>query len=451
MTSFMESVLSWGQKLSALCIAMGAVLILLYCTSIQYYPNGIEIGDGLFFLWVALVFGFYLFVLITVLTFIGAFSYSSLIYAVNKARNSNFKCIPFKENWLGYILAVSVFILLLFLASSFELEVTDWVRLIACILFNGYFATWLYVGLDQQESQTADEDEVFEHESVFNGKNQKRKRIAIFFLFCLLFYVPLLSIEGFGSVLLQSTVSDLGIRKNNVTLYIDKKQAPFVSHILLEQGFNGDSTKFKDGSIRVSNVHILFHGIGKNTFFTVGEKNINFELPSDSVIVAQATANKNSGLNKLVMEKLGATLKNLDITYDQERKVFSFSVQYSEFQVGSSELPKELKAVLDVFLPQLFDFMAQQNGLITELEVIGFASEEWKSASSPLEAYQNNHELAVSRAVNVVGFMYDSPKVSYRTANLTKKITVKGISSNSSMKVPKRSFEIKLYTPVKED
>ncbi len=38
---------------------IGAILVIYYCGSINFYPSGLTIADTLFFLWVVVVFGFY--------------------------------------------------------------------------------------------------------------------------------------------------------------------------------------------------------------------------------------------------------------------------------------------------------------------------------------------------------------------------------------------------------
>lgn len=53
---FMSRYGSWSMVV-AISIALGALVTIVYCSSLNFYPSGLSIADSLFFLWVLFLFG----------------------------------------------------------------------------------------------------------------------------------------------------------------------------------------------------------------------------------------------------------------------------------------------------------------------------------------------------------------------------------------------------------
>ena len=312
--------------------------------------------------------------------------------------------------------------------------------MLAALLANGFIAAAL---LEEKEEENSDNIE--EDTPIFSQDLKKRKRVFKFVFTFMLFGIPFLFIKGFGDRVLSLSIIDLGIKKENVSLYLNEKSSIYVSNLIDKGNYNVDLVPVKGGSYRLDGATILFQGIGDISQVMVKAKSgdLIFDLPSDSFVVSKEThISFNDELaNKLQTDMLNIFKKH-EIEFNTDTYVISFSDKYSAFNVGSHELSAPFKSVIKETIPILFDFLNKNHELVKGIEVIGYSSNEWKKSDSKVEAYLNNHHLAVKRSSNMVDYLYETEQILSRMSLMINLITIKGVSSNSDVRRNNRTVEI---------
>lgn len=252
-------------------IAVGAVVVLIYCTRIGFYPKNIQVGDGLFFIWLTLVFGFVCTVANFLFTSVGYTLYTPF-YLLLK----NFAPLPRVNDFRGYsfIYILGSFVILItsiaFLTSDLEMS---WKRIDLMSVIS-WFAALLVNGLILS--------------ALLEEKAEPPKKLFYVVIFLMLFIVPFVVIKGFFTNSVSASMKYLGIREVAVTIYFDHKYRDIVadainkidskSHVIIPIG-----EKF----IRLDNVNVLFQGVGEMTYLQIsdGVKSTTFSLPSESIVV----------------------------------------------------------------------------------------------------------------------------------------------------------------------
>ncbi len=140
-----------------------------------------------------------------------------------------------------------------------------------------------------------------------------------------------------------------------------------------------------------------------------------------------------------------------------EDNIIVFKNPETLFEIGNSQLTEKFSKVLHDFFPNFIDIIEKDNHLesIELIEIIGHASEEWKSAENELEKYLKNLTLSQSRSNNVLNYCLKTIDISKRKWVL-KKISSRGASSSESIITTKNKedkinsrrveFKIKLKT-----
>lgn len=411
-------------------IAVGAVIVLIYCTSIGFYPKNIQIGDGLFFIWSTLVFGFVCTVANFIFTSVGYTLYSPLYLALRKIAP-----LPEISDFKGYspIYILGVFTIIIsflsLLISDVELK-WDWIFVIswvAALLMNGFLLSAL---LEEKEN----------FKSIFR---------VVFIL--MIFIVPFVIIKGFFTNSVNASMKYLGVREPAVTVYVDQKYKNVVAdainkiasikHVIIPVGTN---------YIRLDNVDVLFQGVGEVSYLKISnlDRSTNFSLPSNSIIVKK-DINKIalSGFYNEVVSLHSKRLGELKVGLNPDTLMLTFDSSYGVYEVGEYEVSARFKAILVEAFKEILPTLIKNEEQIESIEVIGFTSSEWKKSEDDVDAYKNNIFLSMNRAVEVANALYDSKELLQYGGWLNKKVVIKGMSSSDVLSSKfKRMVSIKINT-----
>jgi hypothetical protein len=266
-----------------LAIAVGAIAILVYCGIIGYYPYGIEIGDGLFFVWIALSFGFTYTLLAVFLLCTGIASLPVLkplqwaalkivgVWGKLTGKPSTLtppKIATITSTYAPLALIGVIGLGLLIYAAVHDPE-TGLALLASAVVMGVGFSALLDMPGAHEEEQ--------DREVVTAGRNNVRR--VQFILVIALYFVPLLLGGILGNVLEQS-FRMAGIRHEGVTLYVDKD---FFE--LMKPAYSAGKDVETVGDLKkMQRVDVLFTGIGSSSVVRVpaeGSEIRRFIVPND--------------------------------------------------------------------------------------------------------------------------------------------------------------------------
>lgn len=454
-------------------IALGAVLMLLYCIDIEFYPKGIDIGDGLFFIWAALTFGFRLIITICLFTIVGFSLYSIFYLFFNKLKpNMLPRLISFSIVWPVHVF--SAFIFLISIISFLyaynqteripEIDVKFWLYFLAAMLMNGFVSSAILQNFNHKDEKGNSPQSLVSHELTLhdpklshteqspngsvdspNDQQEINKWLLNIIFGSLILLVPFLFIKGFGDKVINLSIEDLGIKSENVSIYADKTSSSILNDLILNGNYSVLLIPLKDGSHRVDNVNVLFQGIGDVSKIEIKSKEGVFfvNLPADSFVVAKEKDPKTlSELSVDIYIELKKTLIAHNIIYNPQEYTFSFAPYYSEFGTSSSKPSQNFRTVLNDFIPELSRVLLEHKDSIQGLEVIGYASVDWKKSDDKIDAYIKNNELATQRALAVVEIMLEDIQWLFNKINVRSALSEKGAVVGSS----ERAVQIKIIT-----
>jgi uncharacterized membrane protein len=265
---------------STVGIILGAVIVVAYSHSVEFYPVGLTIGDGLFFLWVILTFGFY-YTILTLVLFGAAIGILTILrtplnWILDKTVASNLLSrVPDQTGTKFPIIIgglVCNAILLLVLAASLEKGFYIYVS----VFFMGY----LYLLM---QPVTAEQSGV-----------ERSNSFGINVAFTIFIAVsPLI----FGKVLdssIKNTMSRMGIYIHSAILVIEKDTGLAINQVLKAESIKeGYAATCNEKSCTISNVEVLYAGLGKITFVKVGGSDgVKFKLDSRKTSIAIPAPNK---------------------------------------------------------------------------------------------------------------------------------------------------------------
>lgn len=249
---------------------VGAAILVSYCISIGYFPEGISFGDGLLILVVATVYGFVYGLVAIIFVSSGLVQLKVLqnYYKLGNAQAAQ------KIGWLEIAsLILWVAMLILFLGSR--------IRAIAVFIFLSpliYAALWIMV-----------------------HKNLNAKPVLALLCFVFILFLPtafptfsstssqdcgqIPSTTKMGKELLNGVMRLLKIRQESVTIHVKKPYAALIQH----DGIPSKSSPLGDDYLQFQEAKILFSGIGKSILvsFKVTSCGIRgeYELPQDSIVM----------------------------------------------------------------------------------------------------------------------------------------------------------------------
>jgi hypothetical protein len=277
---------------------IGAILVIYYCSSINFYPSGLTIADTLFFLWAVVVFGFYYSVVsfaffIASIFWVTVFSKPiNFILKLTKSKTGIIVPLP-KSDWLMVLGGGFIANLLILGISYFKGH--PFIAIFGSLFLIGIFYT-LIENLSKQINLT---DKLLGPD----GKPLKLNPInptivkSIFYVF--IYSAPLFFGQVGGGVT-RTTFETMGVRQEDVTIHIVAKEYKSILEGYESEGFV--SSLICREVCTLTNANILFTSIGTNTKLETYGKNgsLQFVLPTNAI---KLTANPKPNKKLKVTEK----------------------------------------------------------------------------------------------------------------------------------------------------
>lgn len=265
---------------STVGIILGAIVVVAYSHNVEFYPVGLTIGDGLFFLWVILTFGFY-YTILTLVLFGAAIGILTILrtpinWILDKTVSGN--PMPRVPDQTGAKFPIIIgglvcnAMLLSILAASLEKGFYIYVS----VFFMGY----LYLLMQPVSAEQS-------------GAERKNGFVVKVTFTVFIAISPLI----FGKVLdssIKNTMSKMGIYISSATLLIEKDTGLAINQILKAESIKDEcAATCNEKSCAISNVEVLYAGLGEITFVKVGGSDgVKFKLDSSKTSIAIPAPNK---------------------------------------------------------------------------------------------------------------------------------------------------------------
>ena len=255
---------------------VGGIVVLSYCIRIGYFPTGIDVGDSLFFISVALRFTFLYVVFVICISAMSLFLFRFFILIIDKIflrdetllKRKVSQIIRFDPVLKPLIIAgglVTVFFALLFLALGFNNFVISMLASILTISFIIGILLWPPENMEPLINARFRDFQVAE----------ERRRVFAKGIFLIsIFFSPMVFSEIYLEVS-RLAFLQIGVAKRNADIYLDRKMEPI---------FDGVGTVSKDYLI-LKNEEILWTGVGSKSVIQVkiGEKPRKFVVNTNEM------------------------------------------------------------------------------------------------------------------------------------------------------------------------
>lgn len=240
---------------------IGAILVIYYCGSINFYPSGLTIADTLFFLWVVVVFGFYY----TVVAF--AFFIASTFWVTIFSRPINYilKSINTKtdfvvplpqSDWL-MVLGGGLIVNILILVISY-LHGHSFVAIFVALFLIGF----IYTLIETLSRRTNANDKLLDSTGNPINTNPIQPRIVKNIFYVMIYAAPLLFGQVGGGVT-RTTFETMGVRQETINLHVDAKDYKSILEAYSRDGLIANLAC--SDLCTIKNAKILFTNIGTNT------------------------------------------------------------------------------------------------------------------------------------------------------------------------------------------
>jgi Flp pilus assembly pilin Flp len=289
--SLTNAVKDHSKAFGLIGVVIGAILVIYYCGSINFYPSGLTIADTLFFLWVVAIFGFYYsavaFAFFIASTFWVAVFARPINFILKLAKNKTDIVIPLpKSDWF-MVFGGGLIANLLILGASY-INGHPLISVFGALFLIGF----LYTLIENVSNNFSSSNKLLDAKGQpINVKPIDPQLIKNIF-YVLIYAAPLLLAQVGGSVT-RTTFETMGVRQEGVDLYIEVKE---YKSILNNYEREGLISGLECGEVCiVKNVNILFTNIGTNTKLEMRGKNgsIQLVLPTKVIkLTAQSKPNK---------------------------------------------------------------------------------------------------------------------------------------------------------------
>lgn len=270
----------------------GAILVIYYCGSINFYPSGLTISDTLFFLWSIIVFGFYY----SIVAF--AFFVASLFWLFLFSKPINFVLIKINTTYQIHNSSSKTdkyFIVFGGLISNIAVIGISLLRGHSILFIIGalFLIGFLYTLIDNASKNIKPSGG-----GVLDAKGKPISEPSIsigtlkFIFYAMVYATPLLVAQVGGGVT-RTTFETMGVLQPSVNIILEKKGYQVAFQNYQKSGYL-ENIEFKD-SFLISNADILFTGIGTNTKIRLkGEKgSVDIVIPSKYIqLTAKTKPNK---------------------------------------------------------------------------------------------------------------------------------------------------------------
>ncbi|WP_052242432.1 hypothetical protein [Plesiomonas shigelloides] len=282
---------------------IGAILVIYYCGSINFYPSGLTIADTLFFLWVVVVFGFYY----SVIAF--AFFIASIFWLMIFAKPINFilkksntktdivVSLP-KSDWL--IVFVGGFIANLMILGISHLKDHSFMEIFGAFLLIGC----IYTLIENTSKRVNTSDKLLDPSGnpiSFNSTNTQIVNIAFYIL---IYAAPLLFGQVGGGVT-RTTFETMGVRQEAINLHIDAKEYKSTLEAYSNDGLIADL--ICSDVCTIKNANVLFTNVGTNTKVELYGKSGSIQLVLPTIAIKLTANPKHNKSSKANAEKRAAS------------------------------------------------------------------------------------------------------------------------------------------------
>ncbi|MDV2856870.1 hypothetical protein [Oceanimonas sp. CAM02] len=270
---------------------IGAILVIYYCGSINFYPSGLTIADTLFFLWVVVVFGFYY----SVVAF--AFFIASIFWVAIFAKPINL-ALKLKKNKADIVVPLpkSDWLMVLgggFIANLLILGISYFKGHPLLAIFGALFLIgFIYTLIENVSKRSAASDSLLGS----NGKPINTSPISpqvVKIIFYVFVYIAPLLFGQVGGGVTRTTFETMGVRQEGVTLYVEASEYKSILEDYENAGLISDLACSELCTIQQAD--ILFTNIGTNTKIKLSGSagDLLLVLPTNAIkLVAQPKFNK---------------------------------------------------------------------------------------------------------------------------------------------------------------
>lgn len=297
--SLTNSVKEHSRAFGVAGAVIGAIMVIYYCGSINFYPSGLTLADTLFFLWVVVVFGFYYSVVafaffIASIFWVAVFA-KPINFILKSKKNKTDIVVPLpKSDWL-MVLGGGFFANLLILGISYSKGHP------LLVIFGALFLIgFIYTLIENVSKRSSSNDQLLDS----NGRPINESPIyplMVRNVFYVLIYAAPLLFGQVGGGVTRTTFETMGVRQEGVTLHVEAKEYKTILEDYESEGLISGLACNEVCTIQQAN--ILFTNIGTNTKIelsgSVGD--LLLVLPTKAIkLTAQPKFNKTS---KAVAEK----------------------------------------------------------------------------------------------------------------------------------------------------
>ena len=236
-------------------ISFGAIILIIYCGSIGYFPSGVSVGDAFLFASVALSFG------LVCASVIILFQLPSMLIYWKK-----YLSLP---HGFVYILAVSIFCFDFLVIWFVDSPASKVLSLLLSATFPILFISRIR-WFKNHESYDSDSDRVITEEPSF-----KIYSASFLFSFLIIFiYIKPLQ------QLLDYSMKLIAIRQDAVDVHISDKYVDLLKHEGVQPVIDGKNVFYDD-------VNILFQGVGENILIDI--HCVKLSIPKSDIFILKKT------------------------------------------------------------------------------------------------------------------------------------------------------------------
>ena len=150
-------------------------------------------------------------------------------------------------------------------------------------------------------------------------------------------------------------------------------------------------------------------------------------------VVADETHN---ALHRSLKEEFDRDLVRWKAEIDEETLTFRFNDPEILFEQNKKEIRPVFEGILREFFPRYLRVLDGFEEHLDEVRIEGHTSSEWRTESSPTEAYFNNMKLSQERTFEVLRFCYELPGAKDDYPWLKMKFSAVGMSSARPKPMP---------------
>jgi chemotaxis protein MotB len=145
--------------------------------------------------------------------------------------------------------------------------------------------------------------------------------------------------------------------------------------------------------------------------------------------IAASYSEIQSALHKELAAEFSEDLEAWNATLERDNSI-RFNEPEVLFLVGRTELRSRFTEILDDFFPRYIEIIYSERfrNEIDEIRIEGHTSSVWKDAVSESERYLKNADLSQQRALKVLSYCYQLPKVAPKSALLIRDMRANGLS-----------------------